>query len=347
MTVSNRRRKFIAVTAWSFWLIFLTPLSVYSQAPFYQGKTITIVRGSAPGGVGEMRTRAVANYLKKHVPGNPTVVPQNMPGGAGVVMASYIYAGAPQDGTVIGLGPGSTGTADLFGSPGARYDARKFSWIGSMTADVAVSLAWHTSPVKTAKDLFTTELVTGGAGVTDQSVMYPVALSRILGMKFRVITGYGGTADTSLAMERGETFGIGAMNFTSVQANKPDWLRDKKVSVLTQFSLERHPNLPDVPTVIELSRTDDEREVLRLIIAQSTMARAIYGPPNIPPDRLQALRAAFDTMMKDRDFLAEADKLKIELNQPMSGLKMSEFVNRLYAAKPELVSKAREAIGTQ
>jgi tripartite-type tricarboxylate transporter receptor subunit TctC len=321
-----------------------TAASAQSPAEFYKGKEIRMLISHPAGGGYDLYARFFARHLSRLMPGHPIVVPQNMPGGAGVVMASYIYANAPQDGTVIGLGPGST---DLFGSPGARYDARKFSWIGSMTADVAVSVAWHTSPVKSAKDLFTTELVTGGAGVTDQSVMYPVALSRILGMKFKVITGYGGTADTSLAMERGETFGIGAMNFTSVQANKPDWLRDKKVNVLTQFSLERHPSLPDVPTVIELSRTDDERDVLRLIIAQSTMARAIYGPPNIPPDRLQALRAAFDAMMKDRDFLAEADKLKIELNQPMAGQKMSEFVNRLYAAKPELVSKAREAIGTQ
>jgi tripartite-type tricarboxylate transporter receptor subunit TctC len=324
-----------------------TAAPAQTPAEFYKGKEIRMLISHPAGGGYDLYARFFARHLSRLMPGNPTIVPQNMPGGAGVVMASYIYASAAQDGTVIGLGPGSTGTADLFGSPGARYDARKFSWIGSMTADVAVSLAWHTAPVKTAKDLFTTELVTGGAGVTDQSVMYPVALSRILGLKFKVITGYGGTADTSLAMERGETFGIGAMNFTSVQANKPDWLRDKKVNVLTQFSLERHPSLPDVPTVIELSRTDDEREVLRLIIAQSTMARAIYGPPNIPPDRVQALRAAFDTMMKDRDFLAEADKLKIELNQPMSGEKMSEFVNRLYAAKPELVRKAREAIGTQ
>jgi tripartite-type tricarboxylate transporter receptor subunit TctC len=324
-----------------------TVASAQSPAEFYKGKEIRMLISHPAGGGYDLYARFFARHLSRLMPGHPTVIPQNMPGGAGVVMASYIYASAPQDGTVIGLGPGSTGTAALFGSPGARYDARNFSWIGSMTADVAVSLAWHTAPVKTAKDLFTTELVTGGAGVTDQSVMYPVALSRILGMKFKVITGYGGTADTSLAMERGETFGIGAMNFTSVQANKPDWLRDKKVNVLTQFSLERHPSLPDVPTVIELSRTDDEREVLRLIIAQSTMARAIYGPPNIPADRLQMLRTAFDTMMKDRDFLAEAEKLKVELNQPMSGEKMTEFVNRLYAAKPDLVAKAREAIGTQ
>ncbi len=138
-------------------------------------------------------------------------------------------------------------------------------------------------------------------------------------MKFKVITGYGGTADTSLAMERGETFGIGAMNFSSIQANKPDWLRTKRSTCSRSFHWTGIPSLPDVPTVIELSRKDDEREILRLIVAQSTMARAIYGPPNIPPDRLKLLRTAFDAMMKDRDFLAEAEKLKIELNQPMSG----------------------------
>jgi tripartite-type tricarboxylate transporter receptor subunit TctC len=342
-----RGQRLLVMLAIAAALIGGTAASAQDPAEFYKNKEIRMLISHPAGGGYDLYARFFARHLSRFLPGNPTVIPQNMPGGAGVVMANYIYSSAPQDGTVIGLGPGSTGTAALFGSPGARYDARNFSWIGSMTADVAVSLAWHTSPVKTAKDLFTTELVTGGAGVTDQSVMYPVALSRILGMKFKVVTGYGGTADTTLAMERGETFGIGAMNFSSIQANKPDWLRDKKINVLAQFSMERHPSLPDVPTVIELSHTDDEREVLRLIIAQSTMARAIYGPPNIPADRLQLLRAAFDAMMTDRDFLAEAEKLKIELNQPMSGEKMSEFVNRLYAAKPELVAKAREAIGTK
>ena len=182
------------------------PASAQNPAEFYKNKEIRMLISHPAGGGYDLYARFFARHLSRFLPGNPTVIPQNMPGGAGVVMASYIYSSAPQDGTVIGLGPGSTGTAALFGSPGARYDARNFSWIGSMTADVAVSIAWHTAAVKTAKDLFTTELITGGAGVTDQSVMYPVALSRILGVKFKVITGYGGTADTTLAMERGETF---------------------------------------------------------------------------------------------------------------------------------------------
>jgi tripartite-type tricarboxylate transporter receptor subunit TctC len=342
-----RGQRLLAMLVLAAALTVATAASAQSPEEFYKNKEIRMLISDPAGGGYDLYARFFARHVSRFLPGNPTIVPQNMPGGAGVVMASYLYASAPQDGTVIGLGPGSTGTAALFGSPGARYDARKFCWIGSMTSDVAVSLAWHTAAVKTAKDLFTTELITGGAGATDQSVMYPVALSRILGMKFKVITGYGGTADTSLAMERGETFGIGAMNFSSIQANKPDWLREKKVNLLVQLSLNRHPGLPDVPTALELTRTDDEREILRLIVAQSTMARAIYGPPNIPVERLQLLRSAFDRLMKDREFLAEAEKLKIELNQPMSGEEMSEFVNRLYAAKPDLVSKARDAIGTK
>lgn len=342
-----RGQRLLAASAFVAALSSGTAALAQSPEEFYKDKTVRVLISHPAGGGYDLYARFFARHLSRFLPGNPTVVPQNMPGAAGVVMATYMYSSAPQDGTVIGLGPGSTGTAALFGSKGARYDARKFSWIGSMTSDVAVSLAWHTAAVKTAKDLFTTELITGGGGATDQSVMYPVALSKILGMKFKVITGYGGTADTSLAMERGETFGIGAMNFSSVQANKPQWLKEKKVNVLVQLALARHPSLPDVPTVIELTRTDDEREVLQLIFAQSAMARAIYGPPNIPADRLQVLRKAFDTMMKDKEFLAEAEKLKIELNQPMPGEKMTEFVNKLYAAKPELVAKAREAIGTK
>ena len=340
-----RGQRLLATLTFAAALVGGTTASAQSPAEFFKDKTIRMLISHPAGGGYDLYARLFARHLPRFLPGNPTVVPQNMPGAAGLVMASHIASGAPQDGTVIGLGPGATGTAALFGSGGARYDARKFSWIGSMTSDVAISIAWHTAPVKTAKDLFTTELITGGAGATDQSVMYPVALSNILGMKFKVITGYGGSKDTSLAMERGETFGIGAINFSSVQASKPDWLSEKKVNVLLQLSLTRHPKLPDVPTVIELTRTDDERELLRLIVAQSSMARAIYGPPNIPPERLQLLRTAFDMMMKDPDFLAEAEKLKMEINQPMAGEKMSELVNRLYAAKPELITKAREAIG--
>ncbi|MBX9739728.1 MAG: hypothetical protein K2X62_06645 [Beijerinckiaceae bacterium] len=317
-----------------------------TAAEFYKGKDIRMLISHPPGGGYDVYARFFARHLSKFMPGNPNVVPQNMPGAAGVVMANSLATQQPNDGTVIGLGPGSMGTAPLFGASGARYDARNLSWIGSMNADVGVSLAWHTSSVKTAEDLMKTELIVGGAGATDQSVLYPTALNRILGTKFKVIPGYGGSAATALAMERGETSGIGGMNFSSVLANKPDWLRDKKINILVQLSLDRHPDLPNVPTVVELAKTDEQRDVLQLIFAQSSMGRAIFGPPGIPEDRLKALRGAFDAMMKDKDILAEAEKLKMELNQPMPGVKMAELVDRLYKVKPETLKKAQEAVKT-
>jgi tripartite-type tricarboxylate transporter receptor subunit TctC len=334
-------------------LFILTALSVMHAAAatelddFYKDKTIRMLISHPPGGGYDVYARLFARHLPRFLPGNPQVVPQNMPGAAGAVMASHMFAVAPQDGTVIGLGPGATSTAALFGSNGARYDARQFSWIGSMTGDVAVAISWHSSPVKTAQDLFTTELITGGVGATDQSVMYPNALNKILGTKFKVIAGYGGSLETSLAMERGETGGIGAMNFSSVQANKPDWLPEKKINVLMQYAISPHPDLENVPTVVQMTRNQEERELLQLIFAQSAIARAIYGPPNIPADRLRLLRAAFDRMMKDPEFLADAAKQRMEINQPMAGDKITDLVNRLYSAKPELIAKAREAIGAQ
>jgi tripartite-type tricarboxylate transporter receptor subunit TctC len=313
----------------------------------YKDKTIRMLISHPPGGGYDVYARLFARHLPRFLPGNPQVVPQNMPGAAGAVMASHMFSSAPQDGTVIGLGPGSTGTAALFGSNGARYDARQLSWIGSMTGDVAVAISWGSSPVKTARDLFTTELITGGVGVTDQSVMYPNALNKILGTKFKVVAGYGGSPETSLAMERGETGGIGAMNFSSVQANKPDWLSGKKINVLIQYAISPHPDLENVPTVVQLTRNQEERELLQLIFAQSAMARAIYGPPNVPPERLRLLRSAFDRMMKDPEFLADAAKQKMEINQPMPGNKIADLVDRLYSAKPELIARAREAVGAQ
>ncbi|MDB5593663.1 MAG: hypothetical protein JWM36_624 [Hyphomicrobiales bacterium] len=317
-----------------------------TPAEFYKGKDVRMLISHPPGGGYDIYARLFARHLTRFLDGHPNVIPQNMPGAAGIVMANSMAAQQPSDGTVIGLGPGSIGTADLFGASGARYDARKFSWIGSMNADVGVSLSWHTSPVKTAADLMKTELIVGGAGATDQSVVFPTALNRILGTKFKIIPGYAGSAATSLALERGEISGIGGMNFSSILANKPDWLRDKQVNILVQLALDRHPDLPDVPTVVELAKTDQQRAVLELVFSQSSMGRAILGPPGIPADRLKALRSAFDAMMKDKAFLAEAEKMKMEINQPMSGEQMAQLVDKLYRATPAIVKEASAAIDT-
>lgn len=319
-----------------------------AQAPaeFFKGRDVRMLISHPPGGGFDLYARMYARHLPKYLVGAPNVIAQNMPGAAGVVMTNSMAAQQPADGSVIGLGPGSLGTASLFKAPGARYDARTLSWIGSMNADVGVALAWHTSDVKTAQDLYTKELIVGGGGPTDSSVLFPTVLKNVLDMKFRVIPGYGGSAATSLAMERGETSGVGGMNYSSIKAGKPDWLSEKKVNILVQLSLDRHPELQHVPTVIELAKTEDQRDTLQLVFAQTAMNRVIFGPPKMPADRLKAHRAAFDAMMSSKDFLADAEKLKIELNQPMPGERIEQLIARLHKVNPQVLASAIAAMGT-
>jgi len=315
-----------------------------TEATSYAGKEVRVLISHPVGGGYDTYARLFARHLSRHLPGNPSIIVQNMPGAAGVVMANYLYGQAPRDGTVIGLGPGSMGTAALFGAAGARFDAREFTWIGSLNSEVAVSVAWHTSPVKKAEDLFTQELIVGAAGATDQSNIYPNAVNRVLGTKFKVVPGYRGSAENALALERGEVAGIGGINFSTIQSMRPDWLRGAQVNILLQLSLERHPELPDVPTVLELARNDADKRVLRLVFAQSQMGRAIFGPPGIAAGRAQLLRSAFQAIVSDPEFLADANKGSIEINQPMRGEDMARLVGTLHSTSPELVKRASEAI---
>lgn len=325
-----------------------TALAAAAQAEdFYRGKDVRMVISHPPGGGYDTYARLFARFLPNHLAGRPNVVAQNQPGAAGLVMANAMATAQPKDGTVIGLGPGSIATADILGSKGVRYDAQKFSWIGSMNADVGVALAWATSPIKTAEDLRTSELIVGGSGSTDQSVLFPLALNRVLGTKFKVVSGYEGSAAQALAIERGEISGIGGMNYSTILANKPDWVTGKKINILIQLALARHPDLPNVPTAIELAKTPEERAVLELIFAPSSMGRVIYAPPGIPPERLAELRAAFDAVLADKEFLAEAQKQKVEINQPMSGKEVADLVSRLHAVSPDIAAKARMAVETQ
>jgi tripartite-type tricarboxylate transporter receptor subunit TctC len=314
---------------------------------FYRGKDVRMLISHPPGGGYDTYARLFARYLPNHLAGRPNVLSQNQPGAAGLVMANGMAGAQPKDGTVIGLGPGSVATADILGSQGVRYDAQKFSWIGSMNADVGVALAWETSPIKTAEDLLSKELIVGASGSTDQSVLFPVALNRVLKTKFKVVSGYEGSAAQGLALERGEVSGIGGMNYSTILANKPEWLKSKKVNILIQLALARHPDLPTVPTAIELAKTPEQRAVLELIFASSSIGRVIFAPPGVPAERLAELRAAFDAVMADKEFLAEAERLKVEINQPMPGKAVAALVEKLHQVSPDVAQQARAAVETQ
>ena len=315
-----------------------------AQEPFYRGKTVTFLISHAPGGGFDLYARLYARHLSKHLPGEPAIVVRNMPGAAGVVMANYMATQAATDGTVFGLGPGALVTAALFGMPGARYDARKFNWLGSMSTEVAVTVAWHNSPIKTAEDLRTKELVVGGGGATDGSVIFPLAVDKLLGLKIKVIPGYNGTAAIALAMERGETAGIGAWNYSSIMASKPSWLSEKKINILAQLSLEPHPDLPNVPTVLDLSSDEKQRRLLKLVFAQSAVGRAIYAPPGLPDERVKQLRDAFDAIMVDPEFLADAKKSNLEINQPKTGKEIASLIEELHQNDPAIIQQAAKAI---
>ena len=337
------RGGFFAIVA----LVFaMLPACAQSQADFFKGKDIRVLISHPPGGGYDAYARLYARHLSKHIPGAPNIIAQNMPGAAGIVMANYLFAQAPRDGTVIGLGPGSLTTGALFGAAGARYEARRFTWIGSLNSEVGVAVAWKTAAVKTAADLFTKELIVAGAASTDQSVVFPNALNRVLGTKFKVIPGYGGSSETALALERGEAQGIGGWNYSSILTNRPQWLRDGMINVLVQLALARHPDLPNVPTVLELGRNDDERSVLKLVFAQSQMGRVIFGPPDLPAEPARILRAAFKAMLTDREFMADADRALIEINQPMEAVEIARLIEELHAANPALIKRAAEAIAS-
>jgi tripartite-type tricarboxylate transporter receptor subunit TctC len=318
-----------------------------ADEPFYQGKTVRLLIGQPPGGGYDTYARLFARFLPQLLPGQPTVTLQHMPGAGGLVMANYLNTQAPRDGTTIALGSGGIATAALFGIPSARFDARRFSWIGSMNAEVGISVAWHQSGVKITADLFEREFVVGGSGANSDSVVFPNVLNAVMGTRFKVVPGYKGMAEIVLAMERGEVQGTGNWHYSSIVFNRPDWLRDKKIALVLQIGLRPHPALPDVPTVLDVARTAEQKEILQLVLAQLLIGRPIMGPPGMPAAQFAVLQKAFDDMMRDPGFLAEAERGKIEIIEPMSGKSVREVVERLYAADPALIRKASAAFPGQ
>jgi tripartite-type tricarboxylate transporter receptor subunit TctC len=303
-------------------------------------KNITILVSHAAGGGYDAYARLYSRHLSRFLPGQPTVTVRNMPGAAGVVMTNHLASQATRNGSVIALGPGSVATAALFGSPGARYDARDFTWVGSLNNDVSVAVSRTDSPVKTLDDLLTKEFVVGGAGASDNSVVHANILNRLFQAKLKLVAGYNGSGDTVLALERGEVQGIAGWKYSSITTMRPDWLRDKKIHILLQLSLARHPDLPDVPTILDLAQSDGQRETLRLLFAQSTIGRVLLAPPGLPREQIEAHRNAFDRMLKDAEFLADVERARLEVIGPMPGKDVATLVADLYKASPERVKEA-------
>ena len=308
-------------------------------ADFYKAKNVELYIGYSVGGGYDLYARVLARHLGKYIPGNPTVVPKNMEGAGSLRLANWLYNVAPKDGSVFGIIGRGTGFDPLLGHKGAQFDATKFTWIGSANDEVSVCVAWHTSEVKTFQDLLNKELTVGGTGAAADTDQFPRVVNGVLGTKMRIITGYPGGNDVGLAMERGEVKGRCGWSWSSVKSTHQAWLDQKKINILVQLSLEKHPDLPNVPLIVDLAKSEEQKQVLKLIFARQVMGRPFLAPPNLPAERAEVLRKAFMETMKDKDFLADAEKSQLEINA-VPGDDVQKLVTEVYATSPDIAGKA-------
>jgi tripartite-type tricarboxylate transporter receptor subunit TctC len=311
-------------------------------ADFYKGKTVRIIVGVGVGSGYDINARAMARHLSAHIPGNPTVIVQNQPGAGSLTMTNQLYGSGPFDGTVIGASFNGLPTTPLLQPAGVRFEAVKLNWIGSTNRETQVTYVWHTVPVETINDVKTREVIIGAQAPGSTQYDYPMLANQLFGTKFKVITGYEATPKIHLAMERGEVHGTWA-NWSTLKAIANNWIDEKKIKMIAQWGLRKNPEIPNVPLILEQAKTDADRQALLLALARLEFGRPFFMPPNVPSARVEAVRRAFDATMKDREFLAEADKLKIEID-PLSGAEVTALIEQLFRTAPETVARVRAAM---
>ncbi len=305
--------------------------------PFSGGKPLTMIIGFGPGGGYDTWGRTLARHIGKHLPGTPNVVPQNMPGAGSYQAASHIYTIAPKDGTVMGIIARDAPLGPITGAEGARFDPLKISWIGTPTTETNVCIATAKSGLKTPKDITEKTFIVGDTGAGTGTRSYPKALTEILGMKFKLISGFPSSSDVFLAMERGEVDGI-CESLDSVSGKRPNWLRDKVVNIIFYGGAEPNPTLKDLPFVLDLAKDEQQKTELRFLYAGQGIGRPFVAPPDLPADRLKMLRDAFNATMKDPDFVAEVKKAGLDL-EPEDGAHLEALIRQIYATPKPIVEK--------
>jgi tripartite-type tricarboxylate transporter receptor subunit TctC len=312
-------------------------------AAFFKGRNVNMEIGYSAGGGYDVYARMIARFMGKHIPGAPAVIPKNMQGAGSLRLANWIYSAAPKDGTEIGTIGRGIAFDPLLGNKNAQFDAGKFTWLGSATNEVSVCVAWEGSGITKFDDLYTKPLAVGGTGGGADTDVFPQILNAVLGTKMKLISGYPGGNDVGLAMERGEVQGRCGWSWSSVQATHKDWIMQKKIVVLVQLALSKHPDLPDVPLVTDLAKTDEQRQILKLIFARQVMGRPYLAPPGVPKERVDALRQAFLDTMKDKEFLAEADTAQLEIN-PVTGPAIEKLLQEVYQTPADIAAKAAQVL---
>src|SRR5438132_12676945 len=337
------RRLLALLTALSVLAFAAALVAAQSVADFYRGKTITMVVGTSPGGDYDLRLRMVARHIGRHIPGNPTVVVNNMPGGGGLVVANWLANVAAKDGTVAAAITQNLPVHQATGAAGIKFDVRAFNWIGNTTDTPNVINSWHTTGIRTIEDVMTRDLIVGATGTASGSFLYPHALNRLVGTKFKIVTGYPGGNDINLAMERGEVGGRGSNSWASWKSTRPQWLAEKKIYILVQVGVKRNPELSDVPTMQELAKNDSDRQVLAFISADTAISRPLVTNQGVPRERVAALRRAFDATVKDPQFLAEAERSKTDIS-PMTGEEAQKIAAATINTPPDVLARANALI---
>jgi len=323
--------------------LLAAPAAADPVADFYRGKSLTMIIATSPGGDYDIRARLVARHLGRHIPGEPTIIARNMPGAVGLQAANYLAVQAPRDGTVLHAIMQAMSAYQAMGGSNVEYDTRKLFWIGNTTNSPNVVNSWYTTGIKTIQDVMERELVVGAPGTNTPSVYYPRIMNALAGTKFKIVTGYPGGNDVDLAMERGEVAGRCGWSWTSVKGLHQSWLDRKEINILYQMGLSKHRDLPDVPLIVDLARTDEERAILRLIFARQVMAWPFLAPPGTPGERVDVLRKAFLQTMQDGDFLAEAGKAGLEIT-PVAGADIQKLVQQIYATPAGIARRAAELL---
>ena len=312
-------------------------------ADFYRGKTVTLVVASGAGGGYDFFGRTLAKHMGRHIPGNPTLIVQNMPGAGGARMVNHLYNVAAQDGTMLGVPLAPAAMAQVLDpSPSIKYDATKLHWIGNLENSVGILFVWHGSPVRTVADAMTRVTPLAGSGKSSATYQIPVLANALLGTKFNVVLGYPGAAEMEHAIERGEVDGRAA-TWQTLNATQPTWIKGGKVRIIIQNVLKRAPQLPDTPTYIELAKTDEGRKIFEFLALQNKTGRTLIAPPGVPKDRVAALRRAFDAVVKDPVMLSELTRAGMVI-EPDSGEEVQAVVGRMLATPPAIVAKMRKLL---
>jgi tripartite-type tricarboxylate transporter receptor subunit TctC len=313
-------------------------------ADFYKDKQMRIVIHNAPGGGYDTYARLLARHITRHIPGSPTIVPTNMPGAGGIKAANYVYSQAPRDGTTLTMiSQGLAMYQALELGDAMQADMRKFNWIGNMSNSNHVLVTWHTSNVKTLAEALAKPSIQGATGAGSVSAQFPAVYNSLLGTRFKIIYGYGPASDLDLAMERGEVDGRATRTWASYNATRPDWIEGRKLNYIFQVGLRKEPELQDVPLLLDLAKTEEERVIYRIISSVAAFGRPVATTPDVPKERVAALRAAFDAALKDREFITESTKIKAEIGA-MSGAEVDEVVESIVGAPKAMLDRLKIAM---